>query len=375
MLTTNKPAHHGYRLVHDLPTPPSTSRPSPPLIYQESGRKALVAVSHGSCSSDQPMSAPHRGLPPPAAMTLVQQLPPGSAPPQPPGPPGPPLGHAPPHHSSQQPPPPQQQQQQQQQPPPPPPPLPQVQVHSQYPAAPLWSHVSEESMRTYLMARAEEEKRKQEEEKTRQESYRLEQRRMEHDIIRTSLQGGIPPPMIPVVFAGMGSGTLSQAALEWARQYLGPQPQHAQPQALMPPEAVSSEHHHHRGNSQTQVYGHYAPGVPSTPGSTQGPPSGYAPAYASSPTRPRGQSMPGQMNRPPGTSNPAPLNTSAQPSFGGPGHQPHSGISSAPQSQDQQHPSQSPLYILQWQPPTTGRDNPATQPATPSGSSKTKTRS
>lgn len=227
-------------------------------------------------------------------------------------------------------------------------------------------------MRTYLIAKAEEEKRKQEEEKTRQESYRLEQRRMEHDILRTSLQGGIPPPMIPVVFAGMGGGALPQAALDWARQCLSPQPQHSQPPVLMPAGTVSPEHHRRR-DSQTQLYGQYpGPGVPSTPGSTQGPPSGYAPAYPLSPTRPRGQSMPGPMTRHPGTSNPPTLNTNVQTGYGGgPGHQPHAAVSSVPQQENQASQS---LYILQWQPPTTG-GNSSNQPATPSGSSKTKTRS
>ncbi len=107
-------------------------------------------------------------------------------------------------------------------------------------------------MRTWLNAKAEEEKRRQEEEKTRQEGYRLEQRKMEHDILRTSLQGGIPPPMIPVVFAGMAGGVIPPAALEWAQQYIYSQTQHSQPPALLPSGPTSPDHQ--RRDSQAPAY-------------------------------------------------------------------------------------------------------------------------
>ncbi len=154
-------------------------------------------------------------------------------------------------------------------------------------------------MRAWLIAKAEEDKRKQEEERTRQESLRLEQRRMEHDILRTSLQGGIPPPMVPVVFAGMAGGVLPQATLEWAQQYIYSQTQHSQPPALLPPGGPSSPDHHRRGLATAVI-----PSVcriwrcAVNPGSAQGPPpSSYMQGFPGSPTRPRGQSMPGQ---PPG---------------------------------------------------------------------------
>lgn len=353
MLTINQPAHFGYRLVHDLPTPPSTSRPSPPLIVQEPSQKALPAVPRSRSPSDQPMSAPHRGLPPPATMTHAQQPPPGLAPPQQPPPPGAPLGQGPPqpHH-------------------------PQAQAHGQFPPPPSWQQVTEESMRTYLIAKAEEEKRKQEEEKTRQESYRFEQRRLEHDMLRTSLQGGIPPPMIPVVFAGMGGGTLPQAAMDWAQQYLYPQGQQPQPPAPVPAGALPPAHH--RRDSQAQPPGHYpGPGIPSTPGSAQGPSSGYVSAYPGSPTRPRGQSMPGPMARPLGGPNPPTLNTNVHPSArGATGAQSHPIMGSV---QQQQEPQPSPtIYFHHWQPPATqagGSTDGSHRPATPSGSSKTRSRS
>ncbi|KAK3943471.1 hypothetical protein QBC46DRAFT_33593 [Diplogelasinospora grovesii] len=358
MLTINKPAQYGYRSVHDLPTPPSTSRPSPPLSFQDSGQKPPFAIPRSNSPSNQPMSAPHRGLPPPAAMTLAQPPPPVSGPPQSSASQS--LGQAPP----------------------PPPPSQSLGSQNsglgQFPAAPSWQHVTEESMRTWLMAKAEEEKRKQEEEKTRQESYRLEQRRMEHDILRTSLQGGIPPPMVPVVFAGMGGGVLSQAALEWAQQYMYPQSQQSHAPALMPPGPISPEHHHRR-DSQAPAYAPYqaSTGVPSTPGSAQGPPSGYMSAYPPSPTRPRGQSMPGHMagGRPPpaaGSHLPS-LNTNVPGGGpgGGPGMAVHPGIAQSQREESQPSPS---IYFHHWQPPTSqaGGRGGADQPATPSGESPRK---
>ena len=73
MLTSKQPVHHGYRPVHDLPTPP---RSSPPLSVQDSLQKPFIALPQKQSPSTKPMSAPHRGLPLPAAMTLPQPPPP-----------------------------------------------------------------------------------------------------------------------------------------------------------------------------------------------------------------------------------------------------------------------------------------------------------
>ncbi|KAJ6093334.1 hypothetical protein N7486_008623 [Penicillium sp. IBT 16267x] len=63
-----------------------------------------------------------------------------------------------------------------------------------------------EPMQQWLRAKAEEDRRSQEEEKTRQESLRLEQRKIEQKILADSLRAGVPPHMIPLMFAGMNSG-------------------------------------------------------------------------------------------------------------------------------------------------------------------------
>jgi hypothetical protein len=88
------------------------------------------------------------------------------------------------------------------------------------PAPPSQWAGQDDSMRSWLHAKAEEDRRKQEEEKTRQEGLRLDQRRIEERMLRDSLQGGVPPPMVPLIFAGLGGGQLPAQALEWAQQYL-----------------------------------------------------------------------------------------------------------------------------------------------------------
>jgi hypothetical protein len=76
-------------------------------------------------------------------------------------------------------------------------------------------------MRNWLAAKAEEDRRKQEEEKTRQESLKLEQRKIEQAMLRESLQGGVPPAMVPLIYAGIGSGHLVNVSMEWLQQYAG----------------------------------------------------------------------------------------------------------------------------------------------------------
>ncbi|EXJ82812.1 hypothetical protein A1O3_06627 [Capronia epimyces CBS 606.96] len=100
----------------------------------------------------------------------------------------------------------------------------------QLPAPPSQWAGQDESMRSWLHAKAEEDRRKQEEERTRQETLRLDQRRIEQSMLRESLQGGIPPPMVPLIFAGIGGGTLPPHTVEWAQQYMASLTIHSQQQ-------------------------------------------------------------------------------------------------------------------------------------------------
>lgn len=224
-------------------------------------------------------------------------------------------------------------------------------------------------MKNWLVAKAEEERRKQEEERTQQETLRLEQRRLEHEILRTSLAGGIPPPMVPIVFAGMGGGTLPQAALEWAQQFMSSQaPGHG---PMIPPQAGGPVER--RRDSQGQLFSQYQPSVPSTPGGTgQHPPSSYT--FPASPTRGRGHTVPGLPlggGRSLGAIPSLPhLNTNV------PQQQPHHQPPAPPLQQagpTQSESQASPIYFHHWQPPSTqGESGGSSQPSAPSGSSKPK---
>ncbi|KAI0096502.1 hypothetical protein F4814DRAFT_131901 [Daldinia grandis] len=338
----NGPVQHGYRPVHDLPTPP---RSSPPLSVQDSLQKSFVALPQNQSPSTKPMSAPHRGLPLPAAMTLAQ--------PPPPPAPGPPHQPAPgqPLHSQGA-----------------PAPSPHSQALGSLPAPPPQHQGSEDAMRSWLAAKTEEEKRKQEEEKTRQEALRLEQRKLEYDMLRTSLDRGIPPPMVPVVFAGMSGGTLPQVALEWAQQYLMPQQAHAA--QIMPAQGALSP----EVRRESQQYGGQQYGVPSTPGSAPGAQASFVPYQGPSSPRHRAHtlSMGGAIGRPLGSSALPRLST-GEGAVGPPGmpHPAHA-LAQQQQQQQQQQPqqdTQSPsIYFHHWQPPTSqGGSN---QPGTPSESPK-----
>ncbi|KAH7356333.1 hypothetical protein BKA66DRAFT_515534 [Pyrenochaeta sp. MPI-SDFR-AT-0127] len=127
-----------------------------------------------AASSSYAMGTPHRGLPPPSAMTLPD---PGRGPP------------------------------------------PIQSTLGAMPAAPSQWQGAEDGMKNWLAAKAEEERRKQEEEKTRQETLRLEQRKIEQSMLRESMQGGIPPHLVPIIFAGIGGGNLANISAEWIQQY------------------------------------------------------------------------------------------------------------------------------------------------------------
>jgi hypothetical protein len=353
LLTLKQSAHHGFKSFHDYspPTPPSSSRFSPALA---NAGPSFPSPPPATKSTTQPMSTPHRGLPPPAGMNLQQAA---QAPP--------PLGQP----SLSQP------------------------MMGQLPAPPPQWQGQEEPMRNWLHAKAEEDKRKQEEEKTRQESLRLEQRKIEHEMLRTSLQGGIPPPMIPIVFAGMGGPVLANTSFEWAQHYMAQlqqqqlqQQQQQQQQQAIAPHPHSSPELRRESRQISHLYGpsqHPAPApLPSTPvgpaASQQA--TGFLPSYPLSPSR-RGGHLPGPaaLSRLPQSSELPRLNTAEmqihQPPQGPSGPQVLPGQASHPLQQSQSaNPSQqesqsSPsIYFHHWQPPTSqASTSGANQPSTPSG--------
>ncbi|KAF9893061.1 hypothetical protein FE257_012472 [Aspergillus nanangensis] len=175
MLLTLKPfsqnvikGPHDYAVTQQsIPTP----RSSPPSVLD------LAAVTQPSHTSlkDHSMESSHSGLPPPSSLAL----------------PPPDVGFATMNTMNQQ------------LPPPPP-----------------QRHGSDHSWHSWIESKTEEDRRKQEEEKTRQESLRLEQRKIEQSMLRDSLQAGVPPHMVPLIFAGISQGGVPQSVLELTQQYM-----------------------------------------------------------------------------------------------------------------------------------------------------------
>nr|POE91521.1 hypothetical protein CFP56_14629 [Quercus suber] len=82
-----------------------------------------------------------------------------------------------------------------------------------------WPAHHDDLAREWYVAKTEEQKYLQEGEKTRQEELRLEQRRIEHSILRESLQAGVPPSMIPMIYAGIGGANLANVSIDHLNQY------------------------------------------------------------------------------------------------------------------------------------------------------------
>ncbi|KAI9892995.1 MAG: hypothetical protein M1814_000879 [Vezdaea aestivalis] len=267
------------------------------------------------------------------------------------------------------------------------------------PAPGGWGERSDDGMRNWLSAKAEEDKRKQEEEKTKQELHRLEQRKVEAGMLHESLERGVPPPMVPIIFAGMGGANVSvDMALHWSQHYLEMQRQQQELHAI----------ELQRQNHASQVLGTnpYAsmplPAPPQPPTQLQGrpPPSqaGPLPPFSAQTSRPRGDT--GPLNP---TSNPRPdqslqrLNTSEMTPvqhqrppppaiLAGPpsqalhplqqsqapqgSEQPPQGPQQPQQQQGQGPPQQqgqqsSPNIFFYWQPPSTQANQPTTPQESP----------
>lgn len=190
LLTLKPPSQNGIKGPHEysivrqsIPTsrisatPPAAERTTPPA----SAKRA----------PERTMDTARRGLPPPSSMTL----------------------------------------------PPPDAGLPAMAPMGQLPPPPPQWQNADDSMRNWLQSKAEEDRRRQEEERTRQESIRLEQRKIEQSILRESVQAGVPPHLIPLIFAGIAGGGTSNATLELIQHFIAQttaQTQTLQPSQLPP---------------------------------------------------------------------------------------------------------------------------------------------
>jgi hypothetical protein len=302
------------------------------------------------------MSNPHRGLPPPAGMTL----------------------------------------------PPPDRGLSTMAPLGQLPAPPSQWAGADESMRNWLQAKAEEDRRKQEEEKTKQEVLRLDQRRIEQTMLRESLSGGIPPVMVPLIFAGMGGAALSNQSLEWAQYHMAQmtiqsqqQQQQQQQQQLQAQHQAAQQvvQQQQQQQQQLQQAGQHSPEIRRDRGVPQNPYAGTQPILQPA-TQPGQQIQPQTaptFGRPAVAPAPAPaprasgglsrLNTvemqlQTQPSNSAPqsGSQqlhPLSQAQSANEAPGSSSPSGPGLFFHHWTPPSTSNPNANNiMPPTSSGTSQ-----
>ena len=319
LLTLSQPTktEFGGRTTHDFSPRISLAKshlsPKPKVDSPVSSLRVSAATEHR-------MSTHHRGLPPPSAMTLPD-----------PGRPPPSLN----------------------------------QPFGAMPAPPNQWQGQEESMRNWLVAKAEEDRRKQEEEKTRQESYKLEQRRIEQSMLRESLNAGIPPPMVPMIYAGIGGSNLANISVDWLQQYSTQlQATQQQIQQQSPPEIRRETRLISQGSSQypaaqpqqQQVLPSQPNEQPQQPAPLQTTFSAYNPA----PSRPPPTSVPRSATH---TQLPR-LTTNEmyvqQPAQQGPGSA-HPLQQSQTIQQDQ--PASSPsIYFHHWHPPGESR---SIQPQTP----------
>jgi hypothetical protein len=95
-----------------------------------------------------------------------------------------------------------------------------VQSHGGLPNPPSQWQGAEDSMRNWLLAKAEEERRKQEEERTRQESLKLEQRKIEQSMLQDAIRHNVPASLLPLIFAGIGGSGPNAVSVDWLNQYV-----------------------------------------------------------------------------------------------------------------------------------------------------------
>ena len=330
LLSVKPPLPNGIKSSHDYShlAAPHQSRYSPPDSPPRGHAHSIYD------KPDMNMSNQHRGLPPPMGMTL----------------------------------------------PPPDRGLPAM-AGAGLPAPPSGWTGNDESMRVWLQARAEEERRKAEEERTRQERLRLDQRAIEQAMLRESLQGGIPAPMVPLIFAGMGGAALTTQSLEWAQQYmhqLSIQNQQPPPPPLPPahhqPQLHAAPQHHQHQQPMSPDLGRDSRMIPANPYASQH--QQLQPALTSSALSSQLQSQPqSSLNRTSLIPPPMPRSTSSALSriqtgepLPAPTSQPgglHQLQQAQPPSGELQSNTAPGLFFHHWTPTSANTKGP--QPPTPSG--------
>ncbi|KAF3918668.1 hypothetical protein AA313_de0206016 [Arthrobotrys entomopaga] len=277
-----------------------------------------------------------------------------------------------------------------------------------------WQHGTEETQRSFLQAKSDEEKRRQEEERTKQESFRLEIRRTELEILREAFRGGIPPHLVPVIFTG--GGALAGTSGEWANHYIS-QLNHNQQllhgSVVSPPDSrlesrllPAAEHQTPRSvalssTTQTPAQPQTTPslipaGQPHNPQYSNNPSSSYSPFNSTAISTTRGHSQhihsselsrsslprintneiqvrPPPQGPPPGLNmqlSGIPPHPQAQSSIPHQSPQPNTTPSQPSQDPQRQQPEASPIFFHHWQPPSTQSSSSAPAVSTSPASGK-----
>jgi hypothetical protein len=321
---------------------------SPPFLPSKVARYSPKLdrgpLSSQGIDSSFAMSTPHRGLPPPSAMTLPD---PGRG------------GHSMP-----------------------------TPLGSLPPAPPQWQG-GEDGMRNWLAAKAEEERRRQEEERTRQESLKLEQRKIEQSMLRESMQGGVPPHLVPIIFAGIGGGNLANISAEWIQQYTATvQAAHQQAQAQAQGQLSPDARRDARmiGQPSSSIFGGQPhaqqtaqPPISVLPGQPLPSQPQQAPVAYGGMISPHAKTshLPGALGAPTSAPRPVPQSQLPRLTTNDMNIQPPPTASSNPQplqSQSAQQEQSSPsIYFHHWVPPSSATQEKSLSgnpPATPSGKYK-----
>lgn len=234
-------------------------------------------------------------------------------------------------------------------------------------------------MREWLHAKAEEDKRRQEEEKTRQEDLRLKQRMVEQSMLERSLEGGIPPYMIPMVFAGMGGGNLPHQSIDFADRFMAQAYQLQQQQLQIQQQSITrpgSPSLRREARTMSHPYPPAQHPIPATlPSSTPTGTSGstmFAPGYNMGSPGSRLRQLPGPSSiaRAPQSSQLPRLNTGEMQIHPPPQAPPQTVPGQPLQSQtshEQETGQSAELYFHHWQPPNTQAGGSGSNQATPNG--------
>ncbi len=84
----------------------------------------------------------------------------------------------------------------------------------------------------------------------------MERRKIEQTMLRDSMSGGIPPHLVPMIFAGIGGGNLANISIDWLQQYAAQLQAAQQQQVIVQAQSSPGSRRDQRmvGHPQPSVY-------------------------------------------------------------------------------------------------------------------------